>query len=665
MRSRQELLQYFLESGQREHARGNFDSAGDAYRQALAVAPGHPGALSLLGTALLQRGQPQEAVGYLEHAARTLREHADVIGALAQAYSALGRHEEARSAFRKASRLDPRNFQFPLGAAISLAMQGHLRDAETALRKLGARCPNEALIWFNLGNVMRDQKRFAEAIDSYRQALVRDARLVDARNNLAGILHALERFDEAEREFRACIDLAPDYLAARLNLASVMIDLGRCGEAEALCRDVIERAPGAVEASAMLGAALGHQGRMLEALACHRKVVEISPRNQHAIETYAAALADAGYFSEAWQWFARALSADPNSVRAHQLLSSALLAVGRFAEGWAEYTYRAPLECLRETFPDIPLSRTLPADLSGKRVAVLREQGLGDEIFFLRYAPQLSARGARVTYRANNKLRSVLARVPCLAQVLDESAALPPADAVILVGDLPHALGARSADGIPGTGGVNIEIPNPDLLPRHAETQSPVPPSIELKPLDDRIEDVRKRLAAAGAPPYLGITWRAGTPPREQGVESWKLYKEIAVPLLGEALMEFPGTVLGLQRMPAPGNLDRLAGALGRPVHDFTDLNEDLEGMLALLALIDEYVGVSNTNMHLRAGVGRTARVLAPCPADWRWMNAGPASPWFPGFAIYRQSLQGDWSAALAALRRDLAETWLRPTPTG
>jgi hypothetical protein len=35
-------------------------------------------------------------------------------------------------------------------------------------------------------------------------------------------------------------------------------------------------------------------------------------------------------------------------------------------------------------------------------------------------------------------------------------------------------------------------------------------------------------------------------------------------------------------------------------------------------------------------------------------MNSGSESPWFPGFTLYRQSLEGDWDAALGALERDL-----------
>ena len=77
--------------------------------------------------------------------------------------------------------------------------------------------------------------------------------------------------------------------------------------------------------------------------------------------------------------------------------------------------------------------------------------------------------------------------------------------------------------------------------------------------------------------------------------------------------------------------------------------------MLALLALVGEYVGVSNTNMHLRAGVRKTARVLVPRPADWRWMTDGDRSPWFPDFAIYRQTADGDWDPAMTRLAADLS----------
>jgi hypothetical protein len=173
---------------------------------------------------------------------------------------------------------------------------------------------------------------------------------------------------------------------------------------------------------------------------------------------------------------------------------------------------------------------------------------------------------------------------------------------------------------------------------------------------------MQERLRSAGPAPYVGVTWRGGTPPSEQRSGSeWLLYKSVPIESLGMALKALPGTVLVLQRNPAPGELERFARALGRPVHDGSDLNADLEAMLALLACLDEYVAVSNTNVHLRAAAGRTARVLVPLPAEWRWMAGGDSSPWFPGSSVYRQRPSGDWSEALRTLREDLAAALDQP----
>jgi hypothetical protein len=83
-------------------------------------------------------------------------------------------------------------------------------------------------------------------------------------------------------------------------------------------------------------------------------------------------------------------------------------------------------------------------------------------------------------------------------------------------------------------------------------------------------------------------------------------------------------------------------------------LNDDLEEMLALLDRLDDYVCVSNTNVHLRAARGRTSRVLIPYPADFRWMNRGDESPWFPGTRLYRQTHEDGWGPAFEALAADL-----------
>ena len=75
--------------------------------------------------------------------------------------------------------------------------------------------------------------------------------------------------------------------------------------------------------------------------------------------------------------------------------------------------------------------------------------------------------------------------------------------------------------------------------------------------------------------------------------------------------------------------------------------------MSALLVALDEYVAVSNTNIHLLAGLGRSAKVLIPFPPEWRWMRRDGESDWFPGFPVYREPVGKGWSEPLARLRAD------------
>jgi len=190
-------------------------------------------------------------------------------------------------------------------------------------------------------------------------------------------------------------------------------------------------------------------------------------------------------------------------------------------------------------------------------------------------------------------------------------------------------------------------------LPRLLESDV-APPPFRLKVPPERIAAWAERLPAIGPPPYVGLTWRAGTSKQARSEFAPEalaaLYKEIDVAALGQAVRGWPGTVLVLQRLPASGEIASLSGAAGSKAHDLSHLNEQLEEMAAVLALIEEYVGVSNTNMHIRAGVGKAARVLVPFPPEYRWMHSGEASPWFPGFRVYRQPASLDWTQTLRAL---------------
>jgi hypothetical protein len=316
----------------------------------------------------------------------------------------------------------------------------------------------------------------------------------------------------------------------------------------------------------------------------------------------------------------------PASGMVARQLAHALLAAGEFRAGWEAYVRR---DCVGPA-PRGELPARLPADLGGRTLVLQPEQGLGDILFFLRFAPAAAARGARLVVVAPSRLVPLIERAPLVASVVANGDPTLPGDARALsVADLPYALGAEDT-----------------------------PPPLALTALPARVATWRERLAAFGPPPYLGVAWRAGTDFRrrsEFGTNIRSLFKEVPPDRLASVLAHAPGTLVSLQRLPDEGEVARFAAAAGRPVFDAAGANEDLDDALALLAVLDDYVGVSNTNVHLAAGLGRPGRVVVPYPPEWRWIVEGEGSPWFPGFAVYREEPGRSFEAALAALAAGLS----------
>lgn len=396
---------------------------------------------------------------------------------------------------------------------------------------------------------------------------------------------------------------------------------GRLPQAASLYRAVIALDPTAILPRLGMGQALYGQGLHRDASAVLTRALALDPADRFGLRMLALAEAGQERFRASALLGKRSLALEPENLDICLGLAHALLHAGALAEGWAHYLARPSTRLDPNPFNRRPLSR----DLRGRRLLVVADQGLGDEIFFLRFVPRLKAAGAWITYRAHPKIADIVGRLPFLDHVSTQSADDPVGlDTLLSVGDLPH---------------LTIAYDEPDY-----------PPSIQLIPLASRVAAVEERLAALGPPPYVGVAWRAGA--------AGMLDKRVPLEALAAALTQTPGTLLSLQRHPNDGEIEAFSRAVGRPVADCGAINEDLDEMLALLARLDEVVGVSNTNMHLRAALGLAARVLVPFPAEFRWAGEGASSPWFSGFTLYRQRPETGWAGALECLRRDLYAAW-------
>ncbi len=504
------------------------------------------------------------------------------------------------------------------GAALET---GQLDRAEGLFGEIVGRNPRDAGAWNVLALILCKRARAQEAVAHARRAHELDRRNPVYLNTLGVAYAEAQSLDDAVRAFRRALRERADYADAHYNLGKVLRKLERLSEAEQAYRRARQLAPARTDIANNLGCLLYRMGRSAEALPLLEEVAAALPQDGDVAVSLALAIRAAEGAEAACARLEAFVARNPGAASARRELARSLLALGRFEEGWREYSWRA------DGGPG-----TLPEDLAGKKLLLLPDEGLGDHLFFLRFAPGLRARGAAVAFRCSRKLFGVLNGNPALDAVLAEdsiarSGFVP--DLTIGIGDLPWLLG--SADTLP---------------------------PLALRVPDERLARWREKLSALGPPPYIGATWRGGTK-RLADIEFAPraiepLFKEIEAGALGGLLGRMRGTLLVLQRLPARAELDAFSRAAGRPAHDLSALNESLEDMAAVLALIDNYVGVSNTNMHLRAGLGKSAKVLVPFPPEFRWMARGAESPWFPGFSIYRQSPKMSWIQALDALGRRL-----------
>ena len=419
-------------------------------------------------------------------------------------------------------------------------------------------------------------------------------------------LHQAGRVDEAERIYRDVLAAMPGHAIASHYLGMAAWHRGDVAEGERLMRASIAADASIADFHNNLGLLLRDTGRAAEALDCFARTLATDPAWIEAYSNRGLALESLGRFDEAVAEYRRALAAAPQFAVVHQNLARVLLTLGEFREGWEHYRWRLAAQGLARTVPDAA-ARPLPPDLTGRRFALITEQGVGDVLFFLRFAPELVRRGARLAFHGDMRLAPLLARTGLFGlAVLPEHASTADMER-IAIGDLPWLLGADDA--------------------------SAFPPPLPLVPDAPRVLRWRETLAAWGPGPHVALTWRAGL--AAHGPAKVQL-KTIASAVLADAVRNPRATYVSVQRLPGEGEREALEQALGAPVHDASAANDDLDEILALLAVVDDYAGVSNANTHLRAGLGLPMHVFVPFPPEWRWMRSGERSPWFPGARITR-----------------------------
>jgi tetratricopeptide (TPR) repeat protein len=602
---------------------GRLDEAETAYRQAIRYKPRYAEAYSNLGNVLRQQGKFDEAMATLKQAVQVNPDSAGAHNNLGLALQSQGKLDEAVTRYRIAVRLKPdlATAQSNLGNA--LREQGKLDEARACLEEALRLQPNFAEAHSHLGNVLRDQGQLPQAVAQYQEALRLRPEFAEALSNLGVAYRDQGKQQEAEANFVRALQLQPNFAPARFNLGALLLEKGETDEAIQQLQEALRLAPNFPDAHSELGNAYLGQGRLDQSLSSLDKALKLQPRHPEALNNRAIVLGKQGKWTEAIAAFREALKEWPNHAWMHYNLGTHLLLTGDLAAGWPEYEWRW------KTREVPPRSFYQPlwdgAALEGKTILLHAEQGLGDTLHFVRYAPLVKERGGTVVVECQKSLLRLLARTPGVDRLAGAGEPLAPFDVHAPLLSLP-AVFQTSQETIPG--GVPYVFADPAL-------------------------EERWRAELGKLPGFkIGISWQ-GNPRHKRDRERSFALRELA------RVARLPGvTLISLQKGVGAEQLASLGSEM-QVVDLGPNLDEEAGPFMdtaAIMKSLDLVLTSDTATAHLAGTLGVPVWVALAFSPDWRWMLEREDSPWYPSMRLFRQPRPGDWAAVFERIQNELKE---------
>ena len=201
----------------------------------------------------------------------------------------------------------------------------------------------------DLGNVLTQQGRLAEAAQSHRGVLELAGASAQAHANLANVLARQEIWAEAAGHYEQALALAPDAAPILTNSAIVLAALGRGDDADARHARAVALDPNLIEARMNFGAALRSRRRFDEAATRYKAVVRLRPDHAEAHDNLGIALMATNDLRGAIPHFERAAALLPARVSFLNNLARAYLAAGDTAPALATLMRALSIESGEDT----------------------------------------------------------------------------------------------------------------------------------------------------------------------------------------------------------------------------------------------------------------------------------------------------------------------------
>jgi len=596
---------------------GDIVGADKLLREVLAADPDNFDALNAVAGVRSQTGDLAGAVACLEAAIKV-----DPSNAIAQfnygnMLLRLQRTEEAAAAFVSATKISPRYADAWANRCAVLLMLGRSEEVVAGCDEALRNGVDGFTIHYNRAVALARLNRHSEALANAERAvaLKEDA---GAYANLGMIFMALRRPEEAADAYTAATRLNPLFAPAWSDLAAAFLEIGRDTEALASVDRALALEPANSTAHYNRGLILAALERYAEAGAAFEQMKASVGGDSAVTWNYVAgALLALGRRDEAIEAYARAAAAGPSGpLRGGPALYNKallLLAKGEWAEGFALYEHR--FESQRAEAPAhlerVPEWNGAPVD---GVLEIWGEQGVGDQLLFLRLLPLVAARTNRIRLSVDERLVPMIKRA---FPALDTTAVKPAAQ--ISQGSIARVLRLTPDD-----------VANqPTLLCANPEKTAT---------LRARYRDL------SNGKPAIGFAWRSTR-------ARYVTQKSAPLSHWGP-LLKRDAWFVNLQCGDASDEIAEAEHTFGCRIYQDHSVDQlaSIEDFAAQIAALDHVVTISNTTAHVAGAIGAPCTVLPPPALGllWYWGGAGERTPWYPSLRLVRREVGISWKDQIA-----------------
>jgi tetratricopeptide (TPR) repeat protein len=533
----------------------------------------------------------------------------------------------AHGYIQRALRVDPCHAELWEHAGLLAAGRGQYESAEAAYRRAICLAGDTASLHRNLADCLHLSGRLDDAMMHYEQSLAIEPGLHHAVRALAQINAELGRADKATEFWIRAWALRP---AASKDDLDNIVERTKDRYVAALEKAIREiRSCFCADVAALKAVAyvLNNSLRYEDAFAVAQQGLALDPRDA-ILNHYAAwALRRLGRVVQCRAYSGKAAMALPDNPLVQYEFSDVLLCLGEFEEGWKLHKafYEISENRARMFWPNFPEWHGEP--VFGRQFLLIGEQGLGDQIQFLRFAEWLHRQGASVDVLVDRPIAVLASSMAAVSRVFT---AMPPGPYDYWC----HMFAAAEH--------INLGLPMlPVAMPYLAAGSEKV----------HRWRAVIESTSQARKPAKhgrIGITYAGGP-----GLYLDR-FRSIQLDTLKELFAVPDTTWYSVQKGNREREIETLAKhfdihMLGPAIRDFADT-------LAILHSLDLLITVDTSVAHLAGAARLPVWVLVPAYTDWRWMTEGRDSPWYPSMRLFRQRELGNWTPVIEEVGGALRE---------